>query len=224
MWNNPLKKAGWLLLGLGMACGQTDPKQEVATTPAPAPIATPAPPPPAPDGFLDSTWFKVARLDTFRIGSESDYEKRSRLVKLTVAQLRRYLPPKTRLRLEEACYFYSLQQNTPQRQEITVLHDDGEYMLQLLRVVYDARHKLVSREMVAAYAADGGAQTEAYGRFESPAQFRLTTVQEATTGEDSLSATSNIDSTVTVYAVAHDKFRQLRQKRYQRQKVVPVGQ
>ncbi|MCR5888916.1 hypothetical protein LRS06_14300 [Hymenobacter sp. J193] len=183
-----------------------------------------------PDGFLDPAWFTVPRLDTFRVvyrtsdtsGFDLGTEK---LVKLTAAQEQRYLqirPRRPAERQQAPYYFYSLQENTPARQEITVLHDDGEYLFQLLRLVYDARHQLIGQQEVAHFAADGSEMSEAYGRFETPARFRITAVQTSVGAEDSLSVTANIDSTVTLYTVAHDKFQPASQRKYQRTKIEPL--
>jgi hypothetical protein len=218
MSNKAMGKAGWLLLGLCGACSQANQEQETARV-STAPAAAVAPVPAPADHFLDSTWFKMARLDTFRIAYRPDPELgldwgEKKLVKLTAAQERRFLPDKPKHQKEKPFYFYSLQQNTPERQEITVISDDGEYLLNLLRLVYDARHQLVSHETVASFGADGGQMLEAYGRFESPTQFRLTTVQTEVSGEDSVATTEEIDSTVTILAVRNDKFQQLRQQHF----------
>ncbi|RSK35518.1 hypothetical protein [Hymenobacter metallilatus] len=119
-------------------------------------------------------------------------------------------------------YFYSLQENTPNRQEITVLTYDGEYMSTLWRLVYDARHRLISRQRVAGYGADGEQQTSITGLFETPARFRQTVLDKWST-EDSTLTRYEVDSTVTHYAVAQEKFRQLRQRTYKRQYTRPLN-
>lgn len=126
-------------------------------------------------------------------------------------------------RKEQPYYFFSIQRNEPARQEITVLYDDGEYFLQLLRLVYNAQHHLVNQEIVAAYGADGGQVTESVGLFVNSTRFHLTTTDEMMMGEDSISTESDVDSTVTTYAVEDDKFRKLTQQSYKWHKVRPLG-
>ncbi|UOQ52872.1 hypothetical protein [Hymenobacter cellulosivorans] len=228
-----MKTPSWLLLGVCAACGPAQPPENPASPAGTDSVAAVAPPAPAPvDDFLNPAWFKMARQDTFRVttrtGPEGGFDLGTgKLIKLTASQEKRYLQGKTRPRAQREIapyYFYSLQQNTPQRQEITILHDDGEFLFELLRLVYDARHQLISRETVAHFGADGGELTRAYGVFETPTQFRLTALHEGVTGEDSVATQSEIDSVVTLYAVEADKFRQVGRSRYQRHKTKPLGQ
>ena len=101
-----------------------------------------------------------------------------------------------------------------------VLTYDGEYMSNLWRLVYDARHRLISRQKVAGYGADGEQQTSITGLFETPALFRLTS-RDKWSADDSTFIRYNVDSTVTYYAVEQEKFRQLRQRTYKRQYTRP---
>lgn len=226
-----MKNAIWLLLVVACAACNSTPPQETAAAPAPPDLGAVAPVVAVkPDGFLDSAWFKVGRLDTFRVayrtGKEGGFDLGTeKLVKLTRAQEQRYLQLKPRRRAERQIapyYFYSLQQNTPVRQEITVLHDDGEYFCELLRLVYDARHHLISKQAVAGFGADGGQLLESYGRFETPAQFRLVTVQKSGSA-DSVSDILDIDSTVALYGVTQAKFRKLEEKKYTASKRTPLA-
>lgn len=227
-----MKIPSWLLLGLCVACGPAQPP-ETPAAPAPTDSVAVAPPAPVPiDDFLNPAWFKMTRQDTFRVvtrtGPEGGFDLgTAKLVKLTAGQEKRYLQGQVRPRAQREIapyYFYSLRQNTPQRQEITILRNDGEYLFELLRLVYDARHRLISRQTVAHFGADGGELTQAYGVFETPTRFRLTALHEAVTGEDSVATQSDIDSVVTLYSVEADTFRQQRQQRYQRSKTTPIGQ
>jgi hypothetical protein len=206
-------RAAFLVILLGCAaCSQPVPEQPTATAPdlAPAKAATPT------DDFLDPAWFKVARLDTFSVRHEAE-----ELVKLTPAQEKRYLQQAKAYSRYTPSYFYSLQQNTPARQEITVLTYDGEYMSNLWRLVYDARHKLISRQQVAGSGMDGGQQTTITGLFETPGRFRLTYRDELST-DDTLATQYEVDSTVTYFAVAREEFRQRRKSTYRRHYARPL--
>lgn len=225
-----MRKITYALVALCLACTQTEQKQEQPAEPAsPASVSSAPHAQPQPDGFLEPTWFTVPRLDTFRIvyrtGEDGGFDLgTSKLLKLTPAQEQRYLRRRPRRAAEQQApyYFYSLQENTPARQEITVLHDDGEYLFQLLRLVYDTNHRLISQQEVAHLAADGGELLESFGLFETPARFRLTAVRAAAGAEDSLAVTTEIDSTVTHYSVTNDKFRQTSQRKYHRVTTGPL--
>ena len=170
-----------------------------------------APVVPIADNFLDSAWFKEARLDTFSVRDGS-----ARLVELTPAQEKRYLQQAAKPYSQYTpSYFYSLQQNTPARQEITVLTYDGEYMSDLWRLVYDARHRLISRQKVAGSGVDGEQGTTVTGWFATPERFR-SVFRDEWSSEDTTFVRHDIDSIVTDYAVAKEQFRQLRKHRYQR--------
>jgi hypothetical protein len=127
----------------------------------------------APDRFLTPEKFKVAKLDTFRIGQVD------KLVQLTPAEERQYLQQPIVHSIYKPYHFYSLQENTAARKEITVLFDDGEYKLDLLRLVYNKQNKLVSKQVVAFAASDGDVSDDAYGWFETPALFHLVEVRKA---------------------------------------------
>lgn len=222
-----MKNLSYALAAVCLACTQTEQPEEKAAAASPnSGAAAPAVVRVQPDDFLDPAWFTVPRLETFRVvyrtGEEGEFNLGTeKLRKLTPAQEGRYLqlrPRPATEQLQAPYYFYSLQENTPARQEITVLHDDGEYLFQLLRLVYNANHQLVGQQVVAHFAADGGGISEAYGQFATPALFQITTLQAAVAAEDSVSVTTEIDSTVTFFTVAHEKFRQASQRTYQRTK------
>ncbi|RFP65298.1 hypothetical protein D0N36_09560 [Hymenobacter lapidiphilus] len=163
------------------------------------------------DDFLDSTWFKMARLDTFSVAS-----KHSRLRELTPAEEQCYFQKTAKPHREDTpAYFYSLQQNTPNRQEITVLMYDGEYMSNLWRLVYDARHQLISRQKVAAFGADGMQVSTEISWFETPNRLRKVFRDEQGTDIGALTH-YKVDSVVTDYALKKEQFQELRKQAYQR--------
>ncbi len=201
-------------LSLTAACSAPD--SPVAAVPIASPTATPVAP--VADGFLDSAWFKMARLDTFSVA-----EQYPQLVELTPVQEQRYLQQMAKPYSKYTPgYFYSLQQNTPTRQEMTVLIYDGEYMLNLWRLVYDARHQLISRQKVAAWGADGMQRTTQISWFETPERFRSILRDELGT-EDTTFIGYDVDSTAINYAVEQEQFRQVGKQKYQRHYRRPVG-
>ena len=206
------------LLLLTAACSA--PETPVAGPPVAPPAAvSPAAAPgiPVADDFLDSAWFRMARLDTFAVADQYPA-----LVEMTPAQEKRYLQRTAKpYNKYMPGYFYSLQQNTSARQEITVLIYDGEYMSDLWRLVYDARHQLVSRQKVAAWGADGMQRTTQIGWFETPERFRSILRNELGT-EDTTFVQYDVDSTVIKYAVELEQFRQVSKQKYQRHYRRPV--
>ncbi|MCC2546986.1 hypothetical protein LJY25_11060 [Hymenobacter sp. BT175] len=209
-----------LLVGVGCLLGAcsgpaTDVSEQVAAV-QPPPPAVAAPSPPA-DAFLDPAKFRVARRDSFTVGPEGAYDYRDKhLVKLTAADEQKYLQRRIKHSQHQPYYFYTIHENAPSRQVITVLRDDGEYKLDLLRLVYDAEHKLISNQVVAYYAGDGGVGEDAYGRFETPTTFRFTEVMRENTRDDQDTMEYEIDSVVTRYSVRNERFRVSKKQKFHR--------
>ncbi len=174
------------------------------------------------DIFFNTDSFKFHELREFSLKSWDYGEREKGLKKLSIDDLKKYFQGMETEKnpLENNYYFFSYQGFKGGYELATLIDEHEQCFADLCLMVYDKKHKLLSKNVIAGTGGDGNYRYNSWGHFIGDSIYNLTYVGEDVVTETDEYTEYEIDSVVIKYSVGADySFKEVDKKEFKRKRI-----